>query len=973
MEEIIRQLGQTANGKYAKEAERELIEQEEGGNISINILKILESDKVSGDIKLIGSVYLKNMIKRRWEDEKGIKKIDSYEENLIKEGTLKLLGNCENNVERQLGEIIVIIAEREFPKRWSNLVERLVEKLTLEDMVRNSNILVIMHRMFKRWRTLFRTDELFLEIQMVLDQFFDIFLKCFVEMEVYVEENKGIRERLDICFENVLLLVKIYYDLNVQDIPESFEDHMGVFMKTLYQYIVGDYYVYYNDSETNCLIKTRSAIFELLTLYVTKYADVFDPYISEFISAVWHMFNNYVTMEPEHDMLFVNVLEFLIATIKIPKYLMIFSDQRYIEDIVLLVVLPNIYFSKYDEESIEENPILFAKIDLDGPTYKSRRCSAVSLLREMNEVSTDAITDLSMRHINDLFTYKMDDCKSIEAAIFLFSSLASKGHYTYHGLTSVNSRVDVQGFFNDHIAAILVNKEAHYVLKVASIKYIYIFRNQLNDDQLLKIFVCLVKILETELNPAVYTYASIVIERLLVMCNVTKDNIPLFNKYTSGPYIVELLTNLFNLIFSNKSNSRQFFENEFLMKCVMRVVEKSGEFLTSKMAVLEQLIKIARMVYLNPTNAFFLYYIFDSIGFLIKNDISEIDDYHKSLSPFLMEILSNDIPDLISCSFQILSFLLENCETSSPICNDYKPLIGLLMNPSAWEYKGNIPSLTRLIISMVIKDHSFFSHSKESLTSLLGVFQKLIASEGYYEFSFDLIEAIIINIPMSLINNYLSLISILILTRLKNLKTEKFTKRFSKFLLTLAIISSSEISSPNKSNLNADFVLEFIDLVQENLFQQIINTFVLPLSKNLLNLLDKKIFNIGVSQLLTSKLFVTKYKNLAGLLIDRLIENIKLYSVIGKSSSVYNNDQTQNSVDAFSGLNLHSNQIDFGSHFSKLISIQKKPFDPLSNIKNNNFILIKSIILTNINLLDHDILAQLSNDTKSDLKILELQ
>jgi exportin-2 (importin alpha re-exporter) len=42
---------------------------------------------------------------------------------------------------------------------------------------------------------------------------------------------------LQVLSQSLLLLIKIFYDLNCQDLPEFFEDNMGYFMELLHKYL----------------------------------------------------------------------------------------------------------------------------------------------------------------------------------------------------------------------------------------------------------------------------------------------------------------------------------------------------------------------------------------------------------------------------------------------------------------------------------------------------------------------------------------------------------------------------------------------------------------------------------------------------------------------------------------------------------------------------------------------------------------
>lgn len=96
------------------------------------------------------------------------------------------------NIQYQLGDAIGVIAESDFWTRWDTLVDvcttkfqdwiyglfiqDLVSRLTSDNPIINNGVLQVAHSIFKRWRPLFRTDDLFREINHVLEKFGTPFL-----------------------------------------------------------------------------------------------------------------------------------------------------------------------------------------------------------------------------------------------------------------------------------------------------------------------------------------------------------------------------------------------------------------------------------------------------------------------------------------------------------------------------------------------------------------------------------------------------------------------------------------------------------------------------------------------------------------------------------------------------------------------------------------------------------------------------
>ncbi|KAK6456784.1 CAS specific exportin for Srp1p required for accurate mitotic chromosome segregation [Scheffersomyces xylosifermentans] len=975
LEAIPRYLEQSLSPQHAKAAETQLKSIETLPGFSINLLHVIASTNLSPSVRLAGALFFKNLVKRKWIDADGSSYLLPVDDVAsIKSEILDIMIKLPNQLQVQIGEAITLIAESDFPQNWPNLIDNLVGKLSLEDFVSNKAILLVSHSIFKKWRPLFRSDELFSEILLVLNKFTDPFLKLFVEVDRLIDQNASNEAQLSIYLENLLLLLQIYFDFNCQDIPEFFEDNMNVLMEVVHKYLVFNSPLIRKDDEDeeiDILIKVKTSIIELISLYITRYADVFEPLVQTFITSVWDLINNYVTKQQKYDLLVGKALHFLTSVVKMPAFQGIFQNESSINEIIDRIILPNIYFREVDEEQFEDEPIHFVRSDLEGSDFDSRRKSATDFLRELKELNSELLTNTVMKYVNQFLSVSSnDDWRNKDIAIYLFSSLATKGSVTNVGVTSTNVLVDVVKFFTENIANDLVSGTAHPILKVDSIKYIFTFRNQLTKEQLVATLPMLINHLDTRGNPVVYTYSAITIEKLLAMINFHADHAPVFNKHDIAPFVNDLLTRLFNLILLYDSTPEKLAENEFLVKAIMRILHTAEDTLTSeqRLPIIDQLLQILRITARNPSNPKFSHYIFESLGLLIKYGTADITRYMELVVPALLNILGEDVQEFVPYTFQILAYLLESYPRANGVPETYKNLVKPLLAPRAWEFRGNIPGITRLLVAIVEHDPSVFI-SHEDLTPLLGVFQKLISSKLNDSYGFDLLQSILLNIPLSSLQQYLNQVALLLLTRLKNSRTDKFAKRFTLLITTIASISLDPSNSRfnNASSLNGEFIIGLIDSVQQGVFQMIYNSFVLPTSSTIANLQDKKIANLGISQFLTTQAFTSGvYVSLTTPTIDQLVKNISSYSGISKSSGTAAAGSLGNGTVAVSNAPLSDLDLDtssFGSNFSKIASISNKPFDPVSSIKNNDYEAIKLGVVSNIKKANAGALNGLSNET----------
>lgn len=79
--------------------------------------------------------------------------------------------------------------------------------------------------------------------------------------------------------------------------------------------------------------------------------------------------------------------------------------------------------------------------------------------------------------------------KSKDTAIFLLTSIATRGSTSQQGVTSTNALVDVIKFFSEHILADLqaASGSVHPIIQADAIKFLYTFRNQVRFPSLVRL------------------------------------------------------------------------------------------------------------------------------------------------------------------------------------------------------------------------------------------------------------------------------------------------------------------------------------------------------------------------------------------------------------------------------------------------------------------------------------------------------
>jgi exportin-2 (importin alpha re-exporter) len=776
---------------------------------SIALLHIVAANTYPVNIRLASALCFKNFVRRNWTDTDGTYKLPAAEVLTIKSEIIGLMTTVPPTVQTQLGEAISIIADSDFYERWDTLVDDLVSRLTEDNATVNNGVLQVAHSIFKRWRPLFRSDDLFTEINHVLEKFCRPFLSLLEHTDAAITKNQHDKVALQQNMTTMSLILKLFYDLSCQDLPPAFEETLPVISALLHKYLVYDNPLLHtdDDTESGILEYVKAGIFEVLTLYVQKFEDVFGPLLGQFVGSSWQLLTT-TGSDTKYDILVSRALQFLTSVAKIQAHAQSFNDEATLNEVVEKVILPNLALRESDIELFEDEPIEFIRRDLEGSDSDTRRRAATDFLRQLMEQFEKPVTDVVSKYINhylqDYARDKAANWKSKDTAVYLFCSIAAKGASTAaQGVKTTNSYIDVLDFFQKNIADDLTGNDVHPVLQVDSIKYIYVFRSQLTPQYWHAAFPLLVQHLNSS-NYVIYTYAAIAVERALYLS--TDDKQPIIPRADVLNLSKDLLQHLFKLIQKDPAPEK-IQENEFLMRCVMRVliVIRDGVVPITDI-VLRNFINITMVIRHNPSNPRFYYYHFEGIGALVRFAApSQPEKLETALYDPFAAILQSDVQEFTPYVFQLFAALLE-ANPSGELSNYYTQLVQPILMPSLWESRGNVPALVRLLAAIIPRGAQSIIQNNQ-VEPILGIFQKLITTKVHESQGFDLLEAVIASFPAEALHPYFKTMIELMLTRLSNSKTENFSLRFVRFY--------HFVSARDDKGLGADYFISVTDQVQQ--------------------------------------------------------------------------------------------------------------------------------------------------------------
>lgn len=362
--------------------------------------------------------------------------------------------------------------------------------------------------------------------------------------------------------------------------------------------------------------------------------------------------------------------------------------------------------------------------------------------------------------------------------------------------------MDILNFFQKHIAEDLLSENMHPILTVDAIKYVHTFRSQIMRQHWHEIFPLLIKHLASS-NFVIYTYSAIAIERILQMSDEDRKSVIPQSEVVNLSN--GLLEHLFALI-QKDATPEKIQENEFLMKCVMRVLILLKEAVISVSdIVLKNLIYITKEIQKNPSNPRFYYFHFEAMGALIRFTApSKPNELETALYDPFAEILQNNVQEFMPYVFQLFAALLE-ANPAAGLSEYYKSIVPPILMAPLWESKGNIPALVRLLSAMMPRGAESMAQNKQ-VEPILGLYRKLISTKTNEVMGFDLIESTISSFPRSALEDYYERIFRDMFTRLSISRTENFSLRFIRFYHFFVAC--------NDKDLGADFFVDTSDRIQ---------------------------------------------------------------------------------------------------------------------------------------------------------------
>ena len=820
----------------------------------LNLLQLLATPGVDATVAQAGAVTFKNFVKKRWAPEEGglgqaLPPVPDAEKQQVRDHLASLMLSSSDRVQAQLSEALSLIAETDVPERWPGRLPELVGKFGSGDLRTINGVLATANSIFHHFRTEMDVFNLEVkaELKYVLDTFCGTegakpFLGLFQQLRPLVERSQGDAATLALALRAVELACQIFQSLtgSVHGLPEVFEDDLALWMDEFHFYLGYDNpLVTEADPEAPTLVsRVKAAVCDDLNLFIERHEEEFQEFLTgsprvkySFALDVWNLLTT-LTLGANQDEVVRAAIRFLTTVGKSVHHTKVFGTDESLVQLIEKVALPNMQVRDEDEELFDMNFVEYVRRDMEGSDTDTRRRSACELVKAITSKFPEKVTAICSNYVNVLLgQYNQDPAnnwKSKDCVLYLVMALTVVGKTEAKGATATNSLINIVDFFNTHIAPELQapNVNDRPMLKADALKFLITFRSQIPKATCAGLMGDIVRLLGSESN-VVHSYAAICVERMLTQRDGPARR---YAPADLGSVIQPLLTALFGAFNHPESET-----NEYVMKCVMRVVA----FLERQVAgiaamCMEPLAQKLLAVCSNPVNSNFNHFAFETVAALIKygsGDPATQGKFEAALFPVVEVVLQQDIEDFAPYVFQVMALLVEMHAAALP--EVYMAMFQPILSPVLWERTGNVPGLVRLLWAYLKKA----AISGDQVKGVLGVFQKLISSKAHDHQGFFILNTLVEHIPDAL-NEHYGTIWQLLLTRLQSSNTPKYTRSFVVFLCFFACKQT-----PQK-------LVDILEKLQPGMLGMLIQQVVVPKLSTVEGGLEEKVCTVGLTRVL---------------------------------------------------------------------------------------------------------------------------
>jgi len=692
-----------------------------------------EDQAIPAECKLRAAIEFKRWVNSDWT-KPSLQDIQFSEVHIeIKNVIIKVwIQQQQKKIEELLRESIITIAKYEFPFRWENLTTTLMSGLNANDITSSFNyrIFKLLAKIMAKYEYSSRSDELFTEIILASDTTHDYLLHFATTINNLLTQNvpndiTAVKQLLAILKQ----VLRCFFLLNSQDLPEKFENNLNSWMQILSQVLTLE--LDKNPEIKMDVFKCKGESLKSILLYFTKYKDDVGEHVQLFSQQIYT-----ACMQSGDEQ---TDSKFMLNAMKFFKSLLYWSDLKGFFSENMKSMLETLVFrmekpTADDGDVFDGEPDGFIENVFNNAGGNSRKNTVHDLARTLaktfNSEVIPVLQGLVQNYVQSFQNGQTDPITEITIINILIDMGVTK--FTPRmGVSEVILPLEFYTFFysgvvEPSLAKLFELSQSDPNFKIDNVnlfhvshlvRYVFFFRNYIDKGKLLEVIKNLSYIAKTT-NETFKRVVYYSIEGLIAI----RDSLDIFapskffyNKNNVYPQLQYVLENIYLDIKATADLS------PYVLKALFNIIKVMEDSCANFTAAFCDLFKDMIEKLTKSYNFTTIFSVFDNLANFItytKDNNDTMQAVHQAVFPQLDKIISANHADMLSYAFQIYALGIHFYNLPTENIN---LIFNSLMNLKNWE-KDNLamfPAYLMFIEEIIVKQPDLLWNNLQTIQGIL--------------------------------------------------------------------------------------------------------------------------------------------------------------------------------------------------------------------------------------------------------------
>ncbi|KAK7195381.1 CAS/CSE/importin domain protein [Novymonas esmeraldas] len=809
------------------------------------------------------AISFKNTVKKCWDPSTSEHCVQDADKADVRAVIIRGMLQATGAVQRNVAEAVALIAAVDFPAVWPDALTLLVEVLTTgTDVAAVRAALSTSHSVLRKYREAGElTATLVYELRTLYTVMCPALLRS-MEWLLSMAQTSGASSAAAAAdtLRGITDAVECLRDITSLDLGDEFIARIRSIAELFSHCLLLPLPAAPSQggAAAGVMIEMKSAVLACMTHWLQSYDEDFEAMAPHFIEVVVDMLAHSACSESSMDDLVVCGLEMLSSACRgtTRTYL---DDTGKLQRILQQVVRPNLELREEDLETFMHDADEYIQRNMEGSNFHTRRRAAVELVHSMLRHLAERARPLLAAETQALLGAAQGSWRAKDTAIYLAFVLAVDGQLvsSQRGVATqrLSDIIPVEQILVTYVYPEItsaVSEQSPGILKADCMHVVAAFRSVIGVDAYASLVPALSHHIATG-DTVVMSYAAHTLERFLSLAaqsatSPTTTAAAATAATAAAASISDVFSNNIVSVLTPVCGRLQNAEtpHPYLMQYLMSLCSR---FPRAVAPVAEDVVRsltapLHRAVQ-NPSNPLYSQCMFEVISKCLALQPGSRAAFEEMLWPSFAYVLRENVVEYVPYVLQVLAQLVRMHHPSGAaqsgsgdLPENYQGLVQPLTGPQLYEVRVQIPAPVSLLCAF-LEVFPGYVHSAGLSNAVLNVFGTLVKLKNYDHEGLNVVTAMLLAYPASVMDTYMVGVLRVLLDRLQTAPTAKYRRILVLFLSVLVV-----------QRQDANYLVERLNSLGEGLFMNVLWAVWLPCMQKITGVVERKTCVVALARLL---------------------------------------------------------------------------------------------------------------------------